>query len=71
MREAFTRAGILKLMDIIALNGCDLADTAGLAAGQGGKTERIVCKLLDHWTGCLMGHEHLLLRDYSGGVTVP
>ncbi|KAK0144039.1 hypothetical protein N1851_017629 [Merluccius polli] len=65
--EAFSRAGILTLGDVITFTGPDLQDTAGL----GGWSERIVGRLLDHWRSCLTGHERLLLTDYSSGVTVP
>lgn len=56
---------------MVTFTGPELKNAAGLAAGLGGRSERIVGRLLDHWRSCLTGHEHLLLTDYSGGVTVP
>ena len=56
---------------MVNFTGPELQNAAGLAAGLGGRSERIMGRLLDNWRICLTGHEHLLLTDYSGGVTVP
>ena len=69
--EAFNRAGISTLGNMITFTGSDLQNAAGLVAGLGGRSKRILGRLQDHWRSSLMGHECLLLTNYSGGMTVP
>lgn len=38
---------------------------AGLTAALGGRSERIMGRLLNHWRNCVTAEEHLLLRDYG------
>ncbi len=69
--EAFSTAGISTLGAMLEFTGPDLQETAGLAAGLGWRSQRIVGRLLSHWRNCLTEQERRLLGDYSCGLIVP
>ena len=69
--EDFTTTGISTLGAALEYTGPELQGAAGLAAGLGWRSERIVGRLLSHWRSCLTGQERHLLREYSRGVTAP
>ncbi|KAI3376787.1 hypothetical protein L3Q82_000387 [Scortum barcoo] len=63
--------GISTLGALMEYTGPDLQETAGLAAGLGWRSQRIVGRLLDHWRACLTGQERHMLGEYSRGLTAP
>ncbi|KAI3351106.1 hypothetical protein L3Q82_005668 [Scortum barcoo] len=56
-------AGISTLGALMEYTGPDLQETAGLAAGLGWRSQRIVCRLLSHWRACLTGQERHMLGE--------
>lgn len=56
---------------MLAVAGPDLKDAAGLTAALGGRSERIIGRLLNHWMNCLTAEERLLLKNYGRGVIGP
>ena len=64
-------AGISTLEALLEHTGPDLQGEAGLAAGLGWRSLRIVGRLLSHWRAGLTGEERHLLGEYSRGLTAP
>lgn len=58
-------AGISTFWTMLENTGPNLQETAGLALGLVGRSQRIVGRLLCHSKSCTMGQESQLLGEYS------
>ncbi|KAK0155415.1 Transposon TX1 uncharacterized protein [Merluccius polli] len=71
LRDIFCQARVTTLESVVHLAGAGLQDAAALAAGVGIRSVRSIGRLLEHWRGCLSGHQRILLSRHSQGFIAP
>lgn len=71
IRDTFRQARVMTLGSVVHLTGAGLQDSAALAAGVGIRSVRSMGRQLEHWRGCLTGHQHLLLSRHSQSFIAP